>query len=283
MKRREFIQRSAMAASVLALPSFLHAESAKKAKIGLQLYTLRDTITKDPKGVLQKVASFGYKELETFAYHDGQIFGLPFAEFGKFVKDLGMQVTSGHYPLELIKSDKWEQAVTDAKAVGQTHMVMPFLQEKDRKSLDDYKSVCAALNKAAEVCKKYKMDFGYHNHAFEFDKMDGQVPYDVMLKELDPKQVSMELDLFWIIKAGYDPLTYFAKYPGRFNQWHVKDMDKADSTRNANVGNGSIDFKPIFAKAKLAGLQHYYIEHDNWPGAPIDSVEQDIKYLKTIL
>jgi sugar phosphate isomerase/epimerase len=283
MKRRDFIQRSAMAASVLALPSFLHAESAKKAKIGLQLYTLRDTITKDPKGVLQKVASFGYKELETFAYRDGQIFGLPFAEFGKFVKGLGMQVTSGHYPLELIKSDKWEQAVTDAKAVGQTHMVMPYLQDKDRKSLDDYKSVCAALNKAAEVCKKYKIDFGYHNHAFEFDKMDGQIPYDLMLKELDPKQVSMELDLFWIIKAGYDPLTYFAKYPGRFNQWHVKDMDKTDSTRNANVGNGSIDFKPIFAKAKLAGLQHYYIEHDNWPGAPIDSVEQDIKYLKTIL
>lgn len=266
-----------------ALPSLLSAETKKKSKIGLQLYTLRDTISKDPKGVLSKVASFGYKELETFAYRDGNIFGMPFSEFGSYVKGLGMQVTSGHYPLELAKSDGWEKAVTDAKAIGQTHLVVPFLQAQDRKTIDDYKNVCAALNKAAEVCKKYGVDFGYHNHAFEFEKIDGQVPYDVMLAELDPKLVSMELDIFWIIKAGYDPLTYFAKFPGRFIQWHIKDMDKADNTRNANVGEGTINWKSIFAKAKQAGLQHYYIEHDNWPGAPIDSVEKDIKNLKTII
>lgn len=272
-----------MAAGVLALPSFLQAESGKKAKVGLQLYTLRDTIGKDPKGVLQKVASFGYTELETFGYKDGQIFGLPFSEFGSYVKDLGMKVTSGHYPIELAKSDGWEKAVIDAKAIGQSHLVVPYLQEGDRKTLDDYKKVCAALNKAAEVCKKNGIGFGYHNHNFEFQKIDGQLPYDVMLAELDPKLVKMEMDIFWVVNAGYDPLAYFAKYPGRFDQWHIKDQDKTDKNRNANVGTGTIDWKSIFAKAKQAGLQHYYVEQETYPGQPIDSAEACIKYLKTIL
>lgn len=251
--------------------------------VGLQIYTLRDTIFKDPKGVLKQVADFGYKKLETFAYKDGSIFGMPFSDFGKYINDLGMKVTSGHYGLDQAKSDAWEKAVTDAKSIGQDYLVVPYLQEPDRKTIDDYKKVCEALNKAGEVVKKNGLKFGYHNHAFEFQTLEGQMPYDVMLKELDPKLVDMEMDIFWVVNAGQDPVKYFDKHPGRFTQWHVKDMDKNDKMRNADVGTGTIDWKNIFANAKKSGMKHFYVEQETYPGAPIDSVGQSIKYLKTIL
>jgi sugar phosphate isomerase/epimerase len=285
MKRREFIQSSAVAAAgMLALPSLVSAAPKKgKDEVGLQIYTLRDTIFKDPKGVLKQVADFGYKKLETFAYKDSSIFGMPFADFGKYIKDLGMKVTSGHYGIDQAKSDAWEKAVTDAKSIGQDYLVVPYLVEGDRKTIDDYKKVCAILNKAGEVAKKNGMKFGYHNHAFEFETLEGQIPYDLMLKELDPKLVDMEMDIFWVVNAGRDPLQYFEKHPGRFTQWHVKDMDKTDKMRNANVGTGTIDWKKIFANAKKSGMKHFYIEQETYPGAPIDSVGESIKYLKTIL
>jgi sugar phosphate isomerase/epimerase len=283
MKRRQFLQTSAVAAaSVLTLPTWLEAAKGKDS-IGLQLYSLRDTIVKDPKGVLQKVASFGYKELETFNHRDGSIYGLPFTEFASFVKGLGMKVVSGHYGLDIVKSDAWEKTVVEAKAAGQEYMVLPYLQEADRKTIDDYKKVCETLNKASEVVKKNGMKMSYHNHAFEFQQLEGQIPFDLMLKELDPKKVSMEMDIFWVVNAGHDPFKYFEKYPGRFDQWHVKDMDKTDRMRNADVGTGTIDWKAIFAKAKQSGMKHFYIEQETYPGAPIDSIENCIKNLKTIL
>lgn len=257
--------------------------AAPKAEVGLQIYTLRDTIFKDPKGVLKQVADFGYKKLETFAYRDGNIFGMPFADFGKYMKDLGVKVTSGHYGLDQAKSDNWEKAVTDAKSIGQDFMVVPYLVDTDRKTIDDYKRVCEALNKAGEICNRNNVRFGYHNHAFEFENLEGQIPYEVMLKELDPKLVGMEMDIFWVVNAGQDPLKYFERFPGRFEQWHVKDMDKSDKMRNADVGKGSIDWKPIFAAAKKSGMKHFYVEQETYPGAPIDSVGESIKYLKSIL
>jgi len=249
MKRREFIQTgSVLAVSALAMPSFIINKNKSKSAVGLQLYTLRDVIPNDPKGVLQKIAEAGYTNLETYSYDAGKIFGMTYSDFSKYANGLGLRITSGHYPLTLIKDlDSWEKAVVDAKSIGQDFMIMPYIMAPDRTSINDYKNICAALNKAGEVCNKHGIRFGYHNHDFEFVKLEDQIPYDVMLKELDPKLVGMELDLFWIVYAGFDPLNYFAQYPGRFQQWHVKDMDKADRKKNADVGTGSIDFKPIFA------------------------------------
>ena len=282
MKRREFVQTASFAAvGLLSLPSFLAAGKAQKG-MGLALYAVRESIAKDPKGVLQKVAGFGYKELETFSYKDGQIFGMNFSEFCNHAKSLGMKVTSGHYGLAQITGDTWQKAVEDAKKNGQEFMVMPYLVESDRKTIDDYKKICAALNAAGEVCNKNGIRFQYHNHAFEFDTVDGQIPFDVMLKELDPKKVGIELDLYWIVKAGHDPVKYFSAFPGRFEQWHVKDMSKSDNTKNANVGDGSINFKELFTHAKKAGLKHWYVEYDTFPGDPIESVAASAKYMKTM-
>lgn len=282
MKRREFIQTASFAAvGLLSLPSFLAVAKTKKG-LGLQLYTLRDTMPKDPKGVLKQVASYGYKELETYGYNNGKLFGMEIREFNDYVKSLGMKVTSGHYGLDIIRGD-WEKAVVDAKAIGQKYMVCPYLNDNERTSIDDYKKRCEEFNKAGEVCNKHGIRFGYHNHAFEFMEMEGQIPYDVMLEELDPKKVSMEMDIFWVVNAGFDPLQYFQKYPGRFEQWHVKDMDKADKNRNADIGQGTIDWKAIFAKAKQSGMKQFFVEQESYPGEPIKSVEASAEYMKTIL
>lgn len=282
MKRREFIQTASFAAvGMLSLPSFLAIGKGAKT-LGLQLYTLRDSMPKDPKGVLKQVSDFGYKELETYGYKDGKLFGLTNKDFNDYVRSLGMRVTSGHYGIDIIRGG-WEKAVEDAKAIGQNFMVCPYLGDNERTTLDDYKRRCEEFNKAGEICNKYGIRFNYHNHAFEFQEIEGKIPYDVMIEEMDPKLAGMEMDIFWVVNAGHDPLKYFEKYPGRFEQWHVKDMAKDDKDKNADIGSGTIDFKPIFAKAKLSGLKHAYVEQESYPGAPIKSVEASAKYLKTIL
>ena len=290
MKRRQFLQTSVMAASAAMItPSFTVVE--KKA-VGLQLYTLRDILKTDVKGIMKQVSDFGYKKIETFGYNDGMLFGMKSKEFSELVSGLGMKLTSGHYGTGQTKPESigtlvngWEKAVSDAKEAGQDYMVIAYLQADERKTLDDYKKVCGMMNKGAEVCKKYGIQFSYHNHAFEFDKLDNQVPFDVMLQELDPKLVTMEMDIYWTVAAKQDPLAYFSKFPGRFDQWHIKDMDKVDSKKNSVVGNGSIDFKAYFAKAKEAGLKNFYIEHDTFPTGvtSIDAARDDIKNLNKII
>jgi sugar phosphate isomerase/epimerase len=286
MKRREFIQSSSLlAAGAMVFPSLTFTGCAKtKFDIGIQLYTLRDVIPGDPKGVLKKIADAGYTTLETYSYADGSIFGMNYVEFSKYANSLGLKITSGHYPLALAKTaDAWEKAVVDAKTIGQDYMVVPYLNAPERTSIDDYKGICAALNTAGEVCNKHGVRFGYHNHDFEFQAIDGQVPYDLMLKELDPEKVGMEMDLYWVVFAGLDPIAYFEKYPGRFEQWHVKDMDKADKAKNDVIGAGSIDYKALFAKATESGLKRFYVEQETYKGASLDTIKPSADFLKTIL
>lgn len=289
MKRREFITTSALAvAGTAAFPAF---SLPVKYKIGLQLYTLRDVINKDPKGILKQVADLGYQELEAYGYDDGMLFGMTAKEFSNYAKSLGLRVTSGHYRFgrsEKAKTVKgsilnqWERAVADAKEVGQEYMVVAYLEQDERKTLDDYKFVCEKLNSGAEVCRSYGVTLNYHNHDFEFAKIENLVPYDLMLAELEPKLVSIEMDLYWVSLAGYKPVDYFKKYPGRFVQWHVKDMDKTDPKRNADIGTGSIDFKEIFTYAPLAGLKHYYMEQETYPKSSMESIKASIGYLKDL-
>lgn len=286
MKRREFIHSSMAAAALLSLPSFM---LPPKRKMGLQLYSLRDVIKGDPKGILKKVADFGYKELEAYSYDGGKIFGMKYKEFTDFAKALGMRVTSGHYAFGKSESTKatqgsvingWEKAVSDAKESGQEFMVVPYLNADER---NDYKGVCDALNKAGEVCNRYGIRLNYHNHDFEFEQFEGQVAYHLMLKELDPKMVGMEMDLYWMYVAGQDPLEYFAKYPGRFEQWHVKDMDKTDPRKQVDVGTGKIDFKSIFAKSDQSGMKHFYIEQEQYPSSSVESIKNSIVNLRKAL
>lgn len=282
MKRRKFIQTSAIAAAgMLTLPSFFAEAKGKKA-IGLQLYTLRDVIMNDVKGTLAAVASWGCTEVETYGYADGKLFGMPVTEFSAYLQNLGIKVASGHYGIDLLSGD-WDKACTDAQSMGQEYVVVPWLDKQYYSSLDELKRTCEKINKAAVVAKKYKLRMGYHNHAFEFEQVEGKVMFDVMLEELDPKLVGMEMDLYWVVNANQDPIKYFEKYPGRFELWHVKDMDKNKRENNADVGTGSIDFVSLFKAAKKSGMKKFFVEQETYPSDPMRSAENSIKYMKTIL
>jgi sugar phosphate isomerase/epimerase len=281
MKRRDFITHSALALAGAAFSVDVLAKGKKGGSIGLQLYSLRDVINKDVKGTLKQLSDWGYKELETYGYNNGMLFGMKSKEFADYVSSLGMKVMSGHYGMDVVRGN-WEQAVADAKEAGQGYVVVPWIVEAER-TLDGYKKICGELNKAGEMANKYGLRMGYHNHAFEFEKVGGQVAFDMMLKELDPKMIGMELDIFWVVRAGQDPIQYFSKYPGRFEQWHVKDMDKTNKDRNADVGTGSINYKPIFAQAKKSGMKHFYIEQETYPVDPMTSTKNCIENLKKIV
>lgn len=281
MDRRKFIQSTTLAAAGLAMiPSLVEAK--KKSAIGLQLYTLRDVIKSDVKGILSSVAAMGYTEAETYGYKDGKLFDMPVAEFGTFMKSIGMKTVSGHYGIDMT-TNGWDKACEDAKSLGQTYVVVPWMDKKYYSSMDELKKTCDTLNKAGEVAKKYGLQFGYHNHAFEFQTVGEKTVFESMLELLDPKLVVWELDIFWVVNAGHDPVKYFEKYPKRFPLWHVKDMDKADKQKNADLGTGTIDYKMLFTKAKQSGLKKFFVEQETYPASPMESTNNCIKYLKTIL
>jgi sugar phosphate isomerase/epimerase len=174
---------------------------------------------------------------------------------------------------------QWPKALDDAHVIGQSFIVCPFIDEKLRSEPDGWKRVGETFNRAGEASKKAGIQFGYHNHNFEFKPQDGKLPYDILLAETDPNLVKMEMDLFWITKGGQDPLKYFDRYPGRFPLVHVKDMKKDGEM--TEVGSGTIDFKRIFAQSDKAGIQHYFVEHDQ-PKSPLDSSKASFEYLQQL-
>ncbi|MFI5159757.1 MAG: TIM barrel protein [Sphingobacteriales bacterium] len=281
--RRSFLKTSALlSAGVLVAPKLFAYD---KKYIGLQLYTVRDHMAKDVAGTLAKVASIGYNSVEG-TYGGGKYFGTEPAAFAKLLKLNGLIMPSTHYLLgEDMKGpgtilNGWDKAVDDAASVGQKYMVCAWLSPKERGTLDHYKQLAEDFNKAGETCKKAGIQFCYHNHDFEFIQEDGKYPYDTLLGATDKNLVKMEIDLYWLTKAGQDPGALIEKHPGRFPLWHMKDMDKTPKKMFTEVGNGIIDFKSILKHANKAGLKYYFVEQDVCPGDPYVSITESITYIK---
>ncbi len=284
MNRRTFLQTSG-----LATLATLTAQAAPAAKpIGLQLYTLRDDIGKmGIEKVLAEVARLGYKKVENFSYNGGKIFGKTPAEYRKLLNDNGLTAPSGHYMSGRSKNAKmdglannWQKAVDDAATIGQQYMVLAFLMPDERKP-DDYKQLFGLLNQSGETTHKAGIQLCYHNHDFEFtEKVDGEKPYDLILKNTDPKLIKMEVDLYWITKAGESPTAYFKKHPGRFPLWHVKDMANTPQKEFAEVGSGTMDFADLFKHARQAGLKHYFVEQDVCKRPPLESIKMSANFIK---
>jgi len=224
----------------------------------LQLYTVRDKIKLDLKSTLEKVAKIGYNSAEAAGYNvaDGTFYGMAPKAFSELLNGLGMPLTSSHTVFEL---DTAEKVIADAASTGAKYIIYPFLNDKFRTNLDGWKATADKFNKMGEIAKKNGIQFGYHNHAFEFEKMEDQVPYDLLVSQTDPSLVTFEMDLYWVTKGGYNPVDYFKKYPGRFQLWHVKDMTKTDEMFFAPVGSGRIDFSSIFAEKKTAGMKYFFV------------------------
>lgn len=290
--RRSFIKSSALiSAGVVFSPSFVNYD---KEYIGLQLYTVRDAMASDPKETLRKVSKIGYNSVEAAGYSgDGLFYNLAPKIFSQILKDNGLIIPSSHYRYgEDLKDGKevpgtilhnWQKAVDDASSIGIKYMVCAYLSNTERGKIEHYKMVSENLNKAGEICKKSGIQLCYHNHDFEFIKENDQIPYITLLDSTDKDLVKMEMDMYWVTKAGYNPVDLFKAHPNRFVLWHVKDMAKTEGKEFTEVGNGIIDFKVIFAHAKEAGMKYFFVEEDKCPVSPFESISQSLSYIKANL
>ncbi|MFV5689996.1 sugar phosphate isomerase/epimerase family protein [Flavobacterium sp. ZT3R25] len=286
IKRRDFIINSGLALGALAIaPSF--AFGTMKKNVGLQLYSLREEFPKDVKGTLEKVAKAGFSEVETFGFSaEKGYFGTSVKDFHKILCDNGLKAPSGHYDFsKYIKDDSADflkASIEAANILDSEYVVVPWLSPDLRgNGGDDYKKLAHKVNKAAELCKASGLKLAYHNHDFEFTKFGSTTGYEILLNETDKKLVDFELDLYWVVRSGNDPLKLFKENPGRFKMWHVKDMDKAKPEWNTEIGKGAIDFKSIFAQAKLSGMKHFFVEHEtNYYPNPMESVKASCAYVK---
>jgi sugar phosphate isomerase/epimerase len=284
MDRRAFLQ-SSIAAAFVANPSPWPAGPAGKIEpIGLQLYTVRNALEKDFENTLAKVAAVGYREVEFADY-----FGHSPREIRAVLDRHGLKSPSTHVDYGVIEK-KWPETLEAAQTIGHSYIICPDVEEPQRNQPDGWKRAADFFNRTGEASRKAGIQFGYHNHEFEFQpakSLDGKMPYDFLLAETDPKLVQMEMDLCWITVGGQDPLVYFDRYPSRFPLVHVKDWKggkgHADeqSTRMADVGRGDIDWKRIFGQSGKAGIRHYFVENDE-PKSPFDSIRASFEYLRNL-
>jgi sugar phosphate isomerase/epimerase len=241
---------------------------AQKKWGGMTLYTVRNEMGKDAKATLKAVADLGYKYIEAVDYKDGKFYNMTPAEFKAYTKSLGLKPISVH--MGAMTTSNADKLIADVKAAGFKYFIAPvppmgmFKFDPKTRSLsmtDDVEHLTAVLDTIARKAEAAGLEFLYHNHAFEFEKNSkGIVPMDYMIEHLDPKYANFQMDLYWVTKAGVDPVELFKKYPGRFKIWHVKDMD--NEGRFAPVGKGKIDFGRILKNAKLSGMKYYIVEQD---------------------
>ncbi len=251
------------------------------AQFGLQLYTLREDLPKDPKGILKQVADFGYKQLEGFEGGKGLWWGMTHKEFKSYLDSLGVTMISSHCNT---KAD-FERKAAEAKEVGLKYLIEPYLGAQ--KTLDDYKKAAERFNQLGEICKKNDLRFAYHNHGYTFEKLDGQFPQDVMMANTDPSLVDWQMDIYWVIVPGEDPEAWIRKYPNRFKLCHVKDRLKTakqgEADASADLGTGSIDYKKILRTAKENGMEYYIVEQEKYTNStPIKSVQANAEYMKNL-
>ena len=303
--RRDFLKVSAAGAlGALVFSQYSCKNASKKAQtsdvidpktfgIGLQLYSIRDAMDADVPGSLKKVSDIGYKYLELADYADRKFYGYGPPEFKKMVNDLGMEIISSHTQVEGVgvTLDNAKIMAEDHATLGVKYCLQPWIVEEMRTSIASYQEMAENWNQIGQVMKEFGIQFGYHNHNFEFDTVEGKVPYfDVFLAELDKDLVTMELDMFWTTKAGQDPVEIIKKYPGRFQLFHMKDMYTNEepffTTEGvkdfAPVGAGVIDFKRILAVKDIAGMKYLIVEQDqSRDGTPFVDIQTSVTNLTT--
>lgn len=274
MKRRSFVKTTiAGATAAIVVPSFACTPGARKT--GLILYTVRDEMDKDAEGTLDRIAETGYNWLEAASYSDGKFYGRKPADFRRMVESRGMELISSHNGLD---HDNLDEVVGAASEAGLQYLVIPSLPNSWINSADALRKTADFMNRAGEKCREKGMKLGFHNHTVEFEPVDGQIPMDVFLENTDAGLVTFQLDLAWITKSGNDPLVYFEKYPGRFELWHVKDLSAEEE--DATLGEGTMDFEPIFAAAGTAGMKYFFIEQDHCrTHTPLESIKISRNYL----
>ncbi|AXY76787.1 sugar phosphate isomerase/epimerase [Paraflavitalea soli] len=281
--RRQFLKTGGVFASALAMGSTTDLFAAYKPlkQFGLQLYTLRDELPKDPQGVLKQVASFGYKQIEGYEGSKGIYWGMSNKEFKKFADDLGITMISTHCDI----NTNFERKAAEAGEIGMKYLISPYIGPQ--KTLDDYKKFADKFNSLGDICKKNGLRFAYHNHGYTFTAQDGVMPQDTLMQHTNPDTVDFEMDIYWVATPGEDPIAWLKKYPKRFRLCHVKDRQKgANPTQHdasVDLGTGSLDFTKILKEARKQGMEYYIVEQERYEGTtPLKAAATDAVYMKKL-
>jgi sugar phosphate isomerase/epimerase len=246
---------------------------SKPARLGAQLWTVRNQLNEDFEGTLAKIAKLGYREIEMAGYHNHKPKAIK-----KILDRLGLVAIGNHVQLDDLRH-RLNQVIKDTKSLGATYVILAWLGEAERKPLEKYYKLAALMNKVGKKCSRHQLKFAYHNHDFEFEKTEGKIPFEVLLEQTEPVNVEFEIDFYWTIKGGAQPLQYLKQYPGRFTLCHLKDMDDSPQKFFADVGRGTIQWEPIFKAAAETGMKYYVVEHDEAPD-PFKSLENSFKYIR---
>jgi len=292
MERRTFLELSGstiLGAMISPSVSDLILPKTKK-NIGLQLYTVRDNMSKDPIATLKSIAGIGYKHVESAGYYNRQFYGQTKENFKIILDDFGLKMYSGHTATGIgmgkdsyNMSNNWEAVCEDAAFMGQKYIVCGWFSPNERKTVDDYTRIAQLFNICGEKAKEYGLQFCHHNHDFEFFPMDTTVPYDILLNETDKNLVKFELDHYWTKKANVDSIQLMNQHVGRFPLWHIKDMANTSENSFTEVGSGIINYKSIFASKAKKHMDLYFVEQDsNHKGSPMQSIEISFKNLDKI-
>lgn len=283
--RRSFLKATGtLASGLLVSRSVFSMDDAETKgsikKFGLQLYSLRDDLPKDPKGVLKQVAGFGYKQIESYEGKDGIFWGMTNKEFKKYMDELDMTIVSSHCNIY----NDFETKAAQAGEIGMKYLICPSLGGRN-KSIDDFKKAAEKFNACGEICKKNGLRFAYHNHGYSFTEMEGQMPHEILMQNTNADLVDFEMDIYWVVTAGADPIAWLNKYPGRWKLCHVKDRKKGaaatEHDASVDLGTGSIDFKKILKAASGKGMEYYIVEQERYDNStPLKSAEVDAKYMK---
>ena len=293
--RRSFIRNSAMAAAGISLLQQNIFAAVKKGELtGIQLYSVRTDMKADPLGTLKQLSDMGYRHVEHANYANRKFYGWSVSEFRKILNGFGMSMPSGHTVLDAKHWDaskkdfttEWKYTVEDAAAMGQSFVISPWLEESKRKSMGDLKSFMEVFNRSGELCKKFGMKFGYHNHDFEFsEKVEGKVLFDIILAETDPNLVMQQLDIGNMLNGGGKALEVMQQYPGRFESMHVKDEIKAteghEPFESTILGKGVVPVKTIIDLGRASGTKHFIIEQESYQGkTPMECADDDLEIMK---
>lgn len=292
--RREFLKKSALGVATLSVMSDSIFGMAKGELTGVQLYSIRDDMKKDPMATLKALSAMGYKAAEHASYVERKFYGWPAKEFRKVLDDLGIQMPSGHTVLgknhwdETRKdfTDAWKYTVEDAAVLGQQFVISPSMHGDYRKSQDALKKLMEIFNKSGELCKKSGMKFGYHNHDFEFAEMlDGVSVYEIILKNTDPDLVIQQLDIGNLYNGGANAMDVMKAWPNRFSSMHVKDEIKStegnEKFQSTILGTGIVPVKDVIDMGRKTGTIHFIIEQESYQGkTPLDAVKEDLAIMK---
>lgn len=269
-----------MSTAAGAAGAMSNAPGANANMIGIQMYTVRDQLQADFDGTVEKIAKIGYRNLEFAGYYNRTP-----EQVRALLDRLQIVSRSSHIGAQLMRQDAAAQ-IKAAKTIGQDYITLPSFNF-GKEGLVGWRKAVAEFNQWGAMCRDAGLRLAYHNHNFEFASLEGTTGYDVLVKETDPKLVDFELDLYWARFADQDPLALFAKYPGRFAMWHVKDMAITGTQKGMTpVGKGTIDFKSIFAHARQSGMKYFFVEHDSaaqYPGGSLASAQASYEYLRQLL